>query len=206
VGPYVLSVPNRRPELIAHDSVALHMLTGHRFELGLGAGRPGADADAAALGMPFGSPGERIRQLEAAVAAVRAANPEVPVMIAGGGPRLLTLAGRIADIVAFGLPAEAGIDELRQAVDRVNESGRDIELSINLLCVGDDPPPYLRRWLNLDLPDLIARKSISVLTGSVGEMVDTVGTLRERCGVSYVCAGSAFTEQLAPVVAQLAGN
>jgi alkanesulfonate monooxygenase SsuD/methylene tetrahydromethanopterin reductase-like flavin-dependent oxidoreductase (luciferase family) len=206
VGPYVLSVPNRRPELIAHDSAALHVLTGRRFELGLGAGRPGAEADAAALGMPFGSPVERIRQLEAAAAAVRSANPEIPIMIAGSGPKLLTLAGHIADIVAFGLSAEAGIDELRQAVDRVNGSGRDIELSINLLCVGDDPPPYLRRWLNLDLPDLIARKSISVLTGSVAEMVDTLGTLRETCGVSYICAGSAFLERLTPVVAQLAGN
>ena len=100
-GPYVLSVANRPPGQVAYDVATLSQLTGGRFELGVGAGRPGAQDDAAAFGMPYGSPRERIAQVEATVAAVRTAAPEVPVLIAGSGPRMLRIGGRLADTVAL---------------------------------------------------------------------------------------------------------
>ncbi|WP_203779203.1 LLM class flavin-dependent oxidoreductase [Paractinoplanes rishiriensis] len=60
--------------LVAWESETLQKLSGGRFELGVGGGRPGAERDAAALGGDFGTPAERLAR---AVAAVRAA--------AGGG-------------------------------------------------------------------------------------------------------------------------
>ncbi len=51
--------------------------------------------------MPYGSPRERIAQVEATVAAVRTAASEVPVLIAGSGPRMLRIGGRLADTVAL---------------------------------------------------------------------------------------------------------
>jgi hypothetical protein len=46
--------------------------TGGRFELGLGAARPDAEREAARLGMPFGTPGERTRRIDQTLQAVRA--------------------------------------------------------------------------------------------------------------------------------------
>src|SRR3954454_24836941 len=65
VGPYVLSAPNRTPGLVAVETQTLATLTDGRYELGIGAGRAGAEADAAMLGMPFGSPGQRMAAVEA---------------------------------------------------------------------------------------------------------------------------------------------
>jgi alkanesulfonate monooxygenase SsuD/methylene tetrahydromethanopterin reductase-like flavin-dependent oxidoreductase (luciferase family) len=62
VGSYVLSVPNRTPGLVAWETQTLQTLTGGRFELGLGGGRPGAERDAAALGAAFGTGAERLRR------------------------------------------------------------------------------------------------------------------------------------------------
>src|SRR3954451_25085630 len=60
VGTYVLSAPNRTPEHVAWETRTLQLLSGGRFELGIGGGRPGADRDAATLGGAFGPPGERL--------------------------------------------------------------------------------------------------------------------------------------------------
>ncbi|WP_405143652.1 LLM class flavin-dependent oxidoreductase [Sphaerisporangium sp. NBC_01403] len=64
LGTFVLAAPYRRPAQLAWEVAGLSLLSGGRFELGLGAGRPHAREDAARLGVPFGSPDQRIRQLE----------------------------------------------------------------------------------------------------------------------------------------------
>jgi alkanesulfonate monooxygenase SsuD/methylene tetrahydromethanopterin reductase-like flavin-dependent oxidoreductase (luciferase family) len=61
VGSYVLSAPNRPPGLVAWETETLQQLSDGRFELGLGAGRPGAEGDAAALRRRNGSTGSRQR-------------------------------------------------------------------------------------------------------------------------------------------------
>ena len=94
VGPYVLSAPNRTPGQVAVETASLATLTDGRYELGIGAGRPGAEADAAVFGMPFGSPGERIRQVVDTIAAVRERSPGTRVLVAGSGPKVLRTAGR----------------------------------------------------------------------------------------------------------------
>ena len=64
LGTYVLASPLRTPGEVAWESASLDVLSGGRFELGLGAGRPDAERDAARLGVPFAAPGERIRRIE----------------------------------------------------------------------------------------------------------------------------------------------
>ncbi|MFC4529868.1 LLM class flavin-dependent oxidoreductase [Sphaerisporangium dianthi] len=71
LGSFVLSVANRRPEQLAWEVNGLGMLSGGRFELGLGVGRPDAGKDAARLGMPFGTVDQRIRRLEEVIRQVR---------------------------------------------------------------------------------------------------------------------------------------
>lgn len=215
VGPYVLAAPNRTPGQVALETRTLRALTNDRYELGIGAGRPGGDSDAAAYGMPFGTPRERMAAVEATVSAVRESSPGTPVLVAASGPRLLEIAGRIADTVALGLPPAADERALGAAVERVRTGGSGrtdplaleaVELSINLLCVGDLAPPWLARYLNADIGQLIASGSISVLTGSVEAMTETLVRRREQFGISYVCTNVAFAQALAPVVERLAGT
>src|SRR5690348_2021823 len=111
VGSYVLAAPLRTPGAVAWETASLDALSGGRFELGLGAGRPAAARDAARLGLPFGAPAERIAQLEATIAAVRARfagsdpaaqydsaravqQPGPPILLAATGPRMLRLAAQ----------------------------------------------------------------------------------------------------------------
>ena len=215
VGPYVLAVPHRTPGLVALETRTLRLLTDDRYELGIGAGRPDADSDAVAFGMPFGSPGARIAAVEATVAAVRESSPGTRVLVAASGPRLLEIAGRIADTVALGLPPNADEQALGSAVERVRTGcgGRTdpvafehLELSTNLLCVGDQAPPWLARYLKADIGQLIAAGSVAVLTGSVEAMTETLIRRREQFGISYVCTSAAFARALAPVVERLAGT
>src|SRR4051794_41409909 len=77
VGPYVLATPLRTPGLVAAEAAGLALLAQGRVELGLGAGRPDSEAEATRLGLPFGTPGERVRHLEATVGAVRERVPDV---------------------------------------------------------------------------------------------------------------------------------
>src|ERR1700735_4032788 len=49
VGSYVLAAPLRTPGEVAWETVSLDVLSGGRFELGLGAGRPGSERDASRL-------------------------------------------------------------------------------------------------------------------------------------------------------------
>src|ERR1700723_2593155 len=71
VGTYVLASPLRTAGEVAWESASLDVLSGGRFELGLGAGRPDAGRDAARLGVPFGTPGERIRRIEQTLQVLR---------------------------------------------------------------------------------------------------------------------------------------
>jgi probable F420-dependent oxidoreductase len=214
VGTYVLAAPWRPPAVTAWEVRSLHLLTGGRFELGLGAGRPDAERDAAALGVPFLTAGERLRQVEAVIDAVRAAMAAdagaLRVLVAAGGPRMLRLAARRADTVAFGLPPTADEGALRSAVDVVrDEAGPrfdDVELSANLLAVGDRLPPGLERWIGADIPGLVTAGSTAVLTGDTARMADTLTRRRDLLGVSYVVTNGFFADALAPVVERLAGR
>lgn len=210
VGPHVLSAPNRTPGLVASETTTLHTLTEGRYELGLGTGRPGADRDAAAFGMPFGSAGERIAALEATVAAVRQQSPDTKVMVAAGGPKMLRSAGRMADIVTFGLPPTAGRDALAAAVDAVHEGAGqrfdDIELAQNLLVVGDEAPPWTLKWAGTDLPSLQATGSVALLSGTPEEMAEVLRRRRDELSISYLSTSLPFADALAPVVQILAGS
>ena len=115
----------RHPALLAQDLASLDVLSGGRVIAAIGAGwnRPEYDA----LGIPFDPVGTRVSRLTEAVAVLKgcfsgepfsfhgehytvtdhtglpapASGDGVPLMIGGGGKRVLTLAGREADIVSL---------------------------------------------------------------------------------------------------------
>ena len=117
----------RHPALLAKEVATLDLLSSGRFELGIGAGwhRPEYEQ----IGLPFESAGIRIGRLEEALQIIKqfftqetvtfAGNhytvtnlqafpkplqrPYPPIFMGGGGKRLLSLAGREADIVGLHL-------------------------------------------------------------------------------------------------------
>ncbi|TQS43568.1 LLM class flavin-dependent oxidoreductase [Cryptosporangium phraense] len=228
VGTFVLVAPVRTPSSIAAESRTLDRLSNGRFELGLGTGRPGAEALAAQLGTEFPPAAERIARVGAAAEAVRAAaapgtagpgaaNPGgvgartgPRILVAGAGPRILTLAAQVADTITIALPPSADEAALAQAVGSLRESAGDrfeqIELALNLAAVGEKPVPGLERWLGGTPAELAARGAIGVLTGTPAEMADRLSRRRDELGISYVAANAAAIDDLAPVVERLTGT
>lgn len=127
--PTVLANDFRHPALLAKQAATLHLLSGGRFALGMGAGWYGPEFTAA--GIPFKRPLVRIARLEEAITVIRGLHTgrpfdfqgehfrihamtgspalegeQIPLMIGGSGPKMLALAARTADSVALnpGLP------------------------------------------------------------------------------------------------------
>jgi probable F420-dependent oxidoreductase len=234
VGTYVLANDFRHPVQVAKESATLAVLSGGRFELGLGAGRPDSARENAMLGLGFDRPGVRVdrlvesigiikrllagdtvtvdgphhRAVEASVLPYGTAPQQVPILIAGGGPRMLRIAGEHADIAALGVPFDAGESAVRAAVDHVRSADRPdggtAELNMNLMAVGDAVPRYLAG--RLDPAALAAQGAVGVVSGSAEEMADQLRERRERLGISYVLVGDELMEAFAPVVGLLAGS
>jgi probable F420-dependent oxidoreductase len=239
VGTFVLANGLRNPALLAAECATLDFLSGGRFELGLGTGV--SEDDYRAAGVPFGRPGERIERLAETLRVVKASlaasaapagvssgqgfasaaylppvqQPRPPILVAGAGPRLLALAAREADIVAFGLAGTASEADLAEKIALVRrEAGErfsSLELSLNLIAVVAGPvAPGVRERIRIvhhvDLDALIQAHSPMVVTGSPADVADRLRAQRERLGLSYVTIAADQMEAFAPVVAQLAGR
>lgn len=124
LGTFVLDNDFRHPLLTAHEAATVHLLSGGRFELGIGAGW--LRSDYTRLGMEFAAPGVRVGRLAEAVEIVTlyfrgesfsfegrhyridGAEPLAlppglrppPLLIGAGGPRMLALAAEHAGIAS----------------------------------------------------------------------------------------------------------
>jgi probable F420-dependent oxidoreductase len=222
VGTYVLSAPNRPPAMVAWESASLDFLTRGRFEVGVGAGRPHAAADAQTLGVGFGSAAERIQQVIDTIRAVKngiatgpkaVQQPHPPILIAAGGPRMLRVAAQHADTVALALPPDADPDRLIATVAQLREIAGarfdDLELHLNVAAVAAAPdavPDWVSRMVNGDPKAMAARGGIGFLVGSQAEISDTIQRRRDELSISYVAVNAMFMDDLAPVVTDLAGS
>lgn len=122
LGTLVINNDFRHPALLAREAATLALLTGGRFELGLGAGHMRWEYDQA--GIPFDPPASRVARLGESVRVVRdllageevtftgdhyrltghrchPAPVQVPLLVGGNGNRVLTIAAEQADIVGF---------------------------------------------------------------------------------------------------------
>jgi alkanesulfonate monooxygenase SsuD/methylene tetrahydromethanopterin reductase-like flavin-dependent oxidoreductase (luciferase family) len=213
VGTYVMSSPLRAPAVAAWEAHSLFVLTEGRFELGIGAGLPTIGPALAALGMEFETPAQRIQRIEQTIDRVTAISDgtRLHITMAGGGPRMRRLAGRLADSVILAAHPyidAAGLGRLvsdfqRGAGDRAGQ----IELAMNLVMVGHGPiAPEVVKVLGLDAEKLIASNAVSVLRGTAGEMRDELQRRRDSLGVSYITVSEPMMEQFAPVAEALTGR
>jgi alkanesulfonate monooxygenase SsuD/methylene tetrahydromethanopterin reductase-like flavin-dependent oxidoreductase (luciferase family) len=160
--------------------------------------------------MPFGSAAERIGRLEQTIEAVREQAPEVPIMVAARGPKMLAIAARTADAVTMGVPPATGPDGLAAVVRTLREQAGEridqIELAQNLLAVGDEVPPWVLQYAGTDLAGLRSVGSVALLSGTPVEMAAVLRRRRDELGISYFSTSLAFADALAPVVELLAGT
>ncbi|MBI3228153.1 MAG: TIGR03621 family F420-dependent LLM class oxidoreductase [Mycolicibacterium cosmeticum] len=202
VGTFVLNACFYKPALLARDVQTLQDISGGRFEVGLGAGYVKEEFDAAEL--PFPSAGKRIEYLEHVTAYLAEHVPATPIVIAGGGDRLLTVAakwattvgvtGALADRVAF-LRAAAG--------DRFD----DLELNVAITAVPTDgsgvPNLKMTRRFAPDATDEELLASPGVLSGTVADQADKLRRLRAEHGVTYFVVQSAHAEAFGEVMSAL---
>jgi alkanesulfonate monooxygenase SsuD/methylene tetrahydromethanopterin reductase-like flavin-dependent oxidoreductase (luciferase family) len=212
VGTFVLASPLRTPRQAAWEAHSLSVLTGGRFDMGIGTGHDRVPQGAAELGMPYGTASERRDQVKQTVAHLRELDGEqyTPVLMAASGPKALALAAEIADIVTVAAGALASRDEFGAMVTSLRAAAgaraEEIELAMNLFVVGDEVPPWTKGFIGADIDDLIAADSLTLLRGDVDAMVDELQRRRDAFGTSYVSVNAAFYEALAPVVERLAGT
>ena len=247
VGTLVLANDYRHPAVLAKELASLDQISGGRLEIGIGAGWMTSDYEQA--GMTLDRPGVRIERLDEAVTVLEGCfsdgpfdfsgrhytisgldsqpkpvqQPRPPLLMAGGGPRMLALAARRADIVGINPSLHAGaIDEnagptaTADATDEklavVRDAAGDrfgaIELQtrVHLAVVTED-----RHGLAAAVGPafgLTAEQALAsphALVGTVEECVATVEHWRERWGISYLTFTGDSTEAMAPVVERLAG-
>jgi probable F420-dependent oxidoreductase len=250
VGSFVFGNDFRNPVYLAHEAATLDVLSEGRFELGLGTGYMPSDYHQ--TGIALDPPGVRVRRLSEAVRIVKAyfagepfsfagahyavtdllgraspvQRPHPPIMIGGGGRRILSLAAREADSVAFNLRTtpEGAIDLaslspvataekvtwVRAAAgDRVGE----LEFCVLMYFVAVGKPPraaaeqVLRSWRmgsTMLADELLATPH--ALLGDQAQIVEELQARRERYGFSYVVVFGDAMDEMAPVVSQLAGR
>ncbi len=248
VGTLVLGNDYKHPADVAKEFVTLDVLSGGRVEAGIGAGW--MEVDYTALGLAYDSPGVRIARLEEALAVLKGAwgpepfsvegehysvtdydgipkpvqQPHPPILVGGGGPKLLRLAGREADIVGINpnlrkgaITKDAIHDSVatmtKQKIEWVREGAGerfdDLELQIRyFMCAVTDDRQGLAEAMapgfGLSADD--ALESGVACVGTVDEICDLLQTRRDEWGVSYVVVGDEQCESFAPVVERLAGT
>jgi probable F420-dependent oxidoreductase len=240
--------------VLAKELATLDVLSGGRVEAGIGAGWMLPDYEQA--GMSFDAPGVRVSRMIEAVQIIKGlfggesfsfsgdhytitdheARPlpmrpgGPPVLIAGGGPRMLRFAGAHADIVGL-LPVKTGndawddqnlADATDTAMDRkiawiregAGDRFADIELSVVVpALIPSDDRAKLADAINGGLapevreqsPDF-ATTSPFVLIGSLDQMEEAMIERRERWGISYYIFNDTSLDAAAPLVARLAGQ
>ncbi|MCW2690472.1 MAG: F420-dependent oxidoreductase [Mycobacterium sp.] len=210
LGTFVLNACFYKPALLARDAAALNALSGGRFEVGLGAGYVREEFEAAEL--PFPSAGRRIEYLEHVTLHIRKQVADVPVLIAGNGDKLLTVAARNADIIGLtgGQPGSAD-DPLAERIEFVRNAAADrfdeLELNLAITAVPTDgsttPNLSMTRRYAPTLSDEQLLAMPGVLSGSPRDIADTLRGYREKYGLTYFTVQDRHAEGFAKVITEL---
>jgi probable F420-dependent oxidoreductase len=246
VGSFVFANDYRNPVMLAKEIATIDVLSGGRMEPGIGAGWN--TSDYRQLGTPYDAPAVRVSRLEESVGLlkrllseeqvdhtgehyrVRGARilprplqrPHPPLMIGGGGPRVLRLAAREADIITFAPHMSAHgrprLDSLREdfLADRVarvraNAAERSDRLELNVFLLDaavTDRARSVIAAVSARLRSTINAvvRSPFVLYGSGASLRELLLERRERLGISYISVPGQAMREFAPIVAELRGT
>jgi probable F420-dependent oxidoreductase len=248
VGCRVFCVDYHHPVVLAKEVATIDLLSEGRLEVGLGAGWLAAEYEG--LGVHMDSPRVRIERLAEVVEVLKChwageplnvdgahvtargfagrplpvQRPHPPLLIGGGAPRILRLAGKLADIVSINFnnaSGKLGADSvarssLAQTVEKVGwvregagDRFADLELEIAayFVAVKVDPREAVATMaarFGVEPAELLQHPH--ALIGTVEEISERLEERRARLGVSYINIAQRHMDEFAPVVARLAGT
>jgi probable F420-dependent oxidoreductase len=244
IGSFVFDNDYRNPVMLAKEATTLDLLSGGRLEFGLGAGW--SRQDYTQLGIPYETPKVRVDRMEEALALIKrlwteervthegtyyrvrdatvlprpTQRPHPPVMIGGGGARMLRIAAREAQIVALAPTGNARgrpmlrtltLGSVEKRIATLRRAPRFAELELNVI-VFDAQVTDASRSI---VAALAARLGSAVTTivetpffmyGSRASLVEDLIARRDRLGISYIALPGGVMRAFAPVVATLRGT
>lgn len=248
VGTTVFANDFRHPVVLAKEIATLDLLSNGRIFVGLGAGWLRFEYDSA--GLAFDPVGTRIERMAESLAVIKGLlaggpfthqgahyrvsqmdlwprpvqRPHPPILVGGGGRRVLSLAAREADIVSINIDlsggtyahmarAGAGSGSADEKVAWIREAAGsrfdDIELNVCVfnLMINEDRDTALRTLAtDRGVPLESVAETPNVLAGSIEQIVDTLQRRRDRLAISNVMVPAGLHREFAPVVERLAGR
>ncbi|MGA2837470.1 MAG: TIGR03621 family F420-dependent LLM class oxidoreductase [Acidimicrobiales bacterium] len=248
VGSLVFGNDYRHPIVLAKEIATLDLVSEGRVEFGLGAGWMTTDYERS--GIAHDPPGERITRMAESLAIMKSLwstgaatfegeyyritgavgaplphrRPHPPIIIGGGGKRVLGIAAREADIVGVNPSLAAGYvgpevletttaeyyeERLGWIREAAGERFDELELQVLTFLVQivpdrDDALERLGQLMGVTA-EQVAGSPIALI-GTVEQIIECLVERRERFGFSYVVVHEAEMEAFAPVVAALAGT
>jgi probable F420-dependent oxidoreductase len=249
IGCRVFCIDYRPLPVLVKEASTIDWFSGGRLEFGLGAGW--LEGEYEAFGLTMDRAGVRVDRLGEFVRAAKQLfagvpveidgehlslhgfsgspasiqTPHPPIMIGGGSPRVLRLAGREADIVSLNFDNSSGkigpagvqsstaekVDQkvawVREGADAAGRDMPEIEIAAYFTVVTPDAEKTATgfgQMFGLSADDMLDHPN--VLIGTIDEMVDRLIERRERYGISYVTVNDSTMEVFAPVVERLAGT
>ncbi len=245
VGIHVFDNDYRSPVLLAREAATVDVLSNGRLELGIGAGW--MKSDYVQLGIPYDAPKVRVDRLVEAITILKrlfrgeevdfagehyrvrrtrlspqpVQQPHPPIVIGGGGPRMMRIAGREADIVSF-IPqmSPQGRPRVRDATDgataekvaRLRRAAgarfEHLELSAWVAHVNVSDGQMPLGAIGAGVEGIVTRLvgTPYVLAGSRDAIRERILRYRDELGLTYWTIPVEAMEPFAPIVEQLAGR
>jgi probable F420-dependent oxidoreductase len=249
LGSLVFGNDYRHPIVLAKEAATLDVLSEGRFELSLGAGWMKTDYEEA--GLTYDTPRVRVERFEEAVQVIvgllrtdgpfsfegtyyqvhehtllprPVQQPGPPLIIGGGGKRVLSFAAQHADIVSINVNLREGTggaetapnaspERTREKVAWVKEAAGarfdDLELNalIGFVMITDDAEGMAKAMApHFGISPDDALHIPLALLGTTDEMIEELQWRRAEYGISYWSIEADGWEELGPVVSKLAGT
>ena len=248
VGALVWDNDYKHPVVLAKELATMDLLSDGRLELGIGAGWMISDYEQS--GIPYDRAGLRIERMIEGIDVMKGCFAEgafsyagkhytitnydgspkpvqapcPPILIGGGGKRVLTYAAQVADIIGINATMSAGAvgpeaisTMTAQAVDEKVEIVRaavgtrlnHVEMNIRafLVNITDDAAGAISRLAaGMGVEESMVAETPFALMGPPSKLIEDLIARRERWGFSYVIVGGEDVEKFAPVVAALSGK
>ena len=244
VGSFVFDNDYRNPVMLAKEATTLDLLSDGRLEFGIGAGWSRRDYQQ--LGILYDTPKVRVDRMEEAVVLMKrlwteekvthegshyrvrdatvlpkpTQRPHPPLMIGASGPRMLRIAAREAQIVAF-VPSlnRLGVSTLRslmtgsveKRIALLRRAPRFAEIELNVIVFDAaviDRARSIVDGLTARLKSAVTAVAESpfVLYGSTSSVIEDLLRQRERLGISYIALPGRAMRAFGPVIAALRGK